>query len=52
MLPGAPLLLVERLARLDDGRPVDLEFLRLRGDRITLRGTARRPVPAARKEKP
>ena len=52
VLPGAPLLLVERLARLDDGRPVDLEVLRLRGDRSTLRGTARRPVPASRKEKP
>ena len=40
--PGSPLLLVERLTRLEDGRPVDLEYLRLRGDRITLRGTARR----------
>lgn len=43
--PGAPLLLVERLTRLEDGRPVDLEFLRLRGDRITLRGTTRRLPP-------
>jgi GntR family transcriptional regulator len=33
----APLLLLERLTHLDDGRPVDLEYIRLRGDRITLR---------------
>ena len=33
----ASLLLLERLAHLDDGRPVDLEYIRLRGDRITLR---------------
>ena len=43
--PGSPLLLVERLTKLEDGRPVDLEFLRLRGDRITLRGTTRRLPP-------
>ena len=43
--PGAPLLLVERLTRLEDGRPVDLEYLRLRGDRITFRGTAHRLPP-------
>jgi GntR family transcriptional regulator len=30
--------LVERLTRLADGRPVDLEFLYLRGDRISLHG--------------
>ena len=35
---GAALLLLERLAHLDDGRPVDLEYIRMRGDRITLRG--------------
>jgi GntR family transcriptional regulator len=34
---GASLLLLERLTHLDDGRPVDLEYIRLRGDRITLR---------------
>jgi GntR family transcriptional regulator len=39
---GAPLLMLERLTRLDDGRPVDLEFVRFRGDRITMRGTVRR----------
>ena len=39
---GAPLLMLERLTRLDDGRPVDLEFVRFRGDRITMRGNVRR----------
>ena len=33
---GSPLLFVERLAYTCDGRPVDLEFLRFRGDRISL----------------
>ncbi len=41
--PRAPLLMLERLTRLDDGRPVDLEFIRFRGDRMTMRGTVRRP---------
>ena len=41
---GGPLLAVERLTRLRDGRPVDLEYLHLRGDRITLRSTAVRPA--------
>jgi GntR family transcriptional regulator len=35
---GAPVLLLERLTHLADGRPVDLEYIRMRGDRITLRG--------------
>jgi GntR family transcriptional regulator len=35
---GAPLLMLERLTNLDDGRPVDLEYIRMRGDRITMRG--------------
>jgi GntR family transcriptional regulator len=35
---GAALLMVERLAHLSDGRPVDLEFIRFRGDRLTMRG--------------
>ena len=34
---GAPVLLLERLTHLEDGRPVDLEYIRMRGDRITLR---------------
>lgn len=36
------LLMIERLAHLDDGRPVDLEFIRFRGDRLSLSGTTRR----------
>jgi GntR family transcriptional regulator len=36
---GAPLLMLERLTSLGDGRPVDLEYIRLRGDRITMRGS-------------
>jgi GntR family transcriptional regulator len=39
---GSPLLMVERLTHLDDGRPVDLEFIRVRGDRMTMRGSALR----------
>jgi GntR family transcriptional regulator len=39
---GAPLLMLERLTHLDDGRPVDLEYIRMRGDRITLRGNLSR----------
>ena len=38
----SPLLLLERLTRLDDGRPVDLEYIRMRSDRLTLRGTLHR----------
>ena len=40
---GAALLLLERLTKLDDGRPVDLEYIRMRGDRITMRGNLIRP---------
>jgi GntR family transcriptional regulator len=40
--PRAALLMLERLTHLDDGRPVDLEFIRFRGDRLALRGTTRR----------
>ena len=39
---GASLLLLERLTHLDDGRPIDLEYIRMRGDRITLRGSLER----------
>ena len=35
---GAALLMLERLTSLDDGRPVDLEYIHLRSDRITMRG--------------
>ncbi|KRF14060.1 GntR family transcriptional regulator [Nocardioides sp. Soil797] len=50
---GSPLLMVERLTSLADGRPVDLEFIRFRGDRISMRGTTRRtsPVTADPKER-
>lgn len=37
---GAPLLLLQRLTRLDDQTPVDLEYIRMRGDRITLHSSA------------
>lgn len=36
---GAALLMLERLTSLDDGRPVDLEYIRMRGDRIRMRGS-------------
>ncbi|MGV9802403.1 GntR family transcriptional regulator [Mycobacterium sp. NPDC003449] len=39
---GAALLMAERLTSLDDGRPVDLEYIRMRGDRITMRGNLMR----------
>lgn len=35
---GAALLMLERLTSLADGTPVDLEYIRMRGDRITMRG--------------
>ncbi|MGW2628664.1 GntR family transcriptional regulator [Streptomyces chattanoogensis] len=51
---GGAVLAVERLTRLADGRPADLEFIHLRGDRLTLHATldrvrgagADRPRPA------
>jgi GntR family transcriptional regulator len=44
--PRAALLMVERLTHLADGRPVDLEYIRFRGDRLAMRGfVAREPVP-------
>jgi GntR family transcriptional regulator len=39
---GGALLMVERLTHLADGRPVDFEFIRFRGDRLTMRGRATR----------
>ncbi|BCJ33573.1 GntR family transcriptional regulator [Actinocatenispora thailandica] len=39
---GAPLFAIERFSRLADGRPVDLEYLRVRGDRTTLSATLHR----------
>jgi GntR family transcriptional regulator len=41
--------MVERLAHLADGRPVDLEYIRIRGDRLVLRGDLIRSVPKNRK---
>jgi GntR family transcriptional regulator len=38
----AALLMVERVSHLADGRPVDLEWIRFRGDRLTLRTRLRR----------
>ncbi|MTE12152.1 GntR family transcriptional regulator [Nocardia aurantiaca] len=43
MPEGGALLLLERLTKLEDGRPVDLEYIRMRGDRITMRGSLIRP---------
>nr|WP_090278820.1 GntR family transcriptional regulator [Mycolicibacterium komanii] len=42
---NAALLMLERLTSLDDGRPVDLEYIRMRGDRITMRGSLMRSNP-------
>ncbi|ORV63815.1 GntR family transcriptional regulator [Mycobacterium fragae] len=42
---GAALWMLERLTSLDDGRPVDLEYIRMRGDRITMRGSMIRSAP-------
>ncbi|BAX92201.1 GntR family transcriptional regulator [Mycobacterium shigaense] len=42
---GSALLMLERLTSLDDGRPVDLEYIRMRGDRITMRGNLLRAAP-------
>jgi GntR family transcriptional regulator len=50
--PGAPLLLVERLTRLADGRPVDLEYIRVRGDRVVLHGELSRDAPHDPPSKP
>jgi len=36
--PGAAVLMAERLTYLADGRPVDLDYIRIRGDRLVLRG--------------
>ncbi|MFB6641375.1 GntR family transcriptional regulator [Streptomyces chartreusis] len=41
---AAAVLMLERLTHLCDGRPVDLEFIRFRGDRIAMSGLLRRTV--------
>lgn len=43
--PGTPLLLVQRLTCLEDGRPVDFEFVRYRGDRLSLSARLSRRLP-------
>lgn len=45
--PGAPLLLLERLASLEGGRPIDFEFVRYRGDRLSLTTRLTRHHPEA-----
>jgi GntR family transcriptional regulator len=39
---GTAVLMLERLTHLADGRPVDLEFIRFRGDRIAMSGLLHR----------
>ncbi|MEU3302653.1 MULTISPECIES: GntR family transcriptional regulator [unclassified Streptomyces] len=39
---GTAVLMLERLTHLADGRPVDLEFIRFRGDRLTMSGLLHR----------
>ena len=41
----AALLMIERVSHLADGRPVDLEWIRFRGDRLTLRTQLLRADP-------
>ncbi len=41
---GAAVLMLERLTHLCDGRPVDLEFIRFRGDRISMSGRLHRSL--------
>ncbi|UAL65412.1 GntR family transcriptional regulator [Streptomyces angustmyceticus] len=41
---GTAVLMLERLTRLADGSPVDLEFIRFRGDRLTMRGLLHRTL--------
>ncbi|MFF5477452.1 GntR family transcriptional regulator [Streptomyces sp. NPDC012935] len=41
---GTAVLMLERLTHLCDGRPVDLEFIRFRGDRIAMSGLLRRSL--------
>lgn len=44
---GGALLMVERLTHFDDGTPVDLEYIRFRGDRLTMRASTHRAVTVA-----
>jgi GntR family transcriptional regulator len=49
---GSALLMVERLAHLEDGRPVDLEYIRFRGDRVRMNGLLSRPNLTSPGEEP
>ncbi|MFJ6700255.1 GntR family transcriptional regulator [Streptomyces sp. NPDC091272] len=48
---GGAVLAMERLTRLADGRPADLEFIHLRGDSLTLHATLDRASGAARESR-
>jgi GntR family transcriptional regulator len=41
---GAAVFAIERLTRLNDGRPVDAESMHIRADRLTLQATLLRRV--------
>jgi GntR family transcriptional regulator len=41
---GAALLMMERLSHFEDGSPVDLEYIRFRGDRLVMRAETHRPT--------
>lgn len=43
---GAAIFLIDRLTRLPDDTPVDVELLRVRADRMTLRATLYRGLPS------
>jgi GntR family transcriptional regulator len=43
---GGALLMVERLSHFEDGTPVDLEYIRFRGDRLMLRAATHRSADA------
>ncbi len=49
---GSPLLFFERLTYTDAGRPIDLEYVRYRGDRLSLSGTLDRAPGAHRRQLP
>ncbi|MGC5363323.1 GntR family transcriptional regulator [Streptomyces sp. DT24] len=44
---GSAVLMLERLTHLSDGRPVDLEFIRFRGDRISMSALLHRAAAPA-----
>ncbi|MEU6736629.1 GntR family transcriptional regulator [Streptomyces physcomitrii] len=49
---GAAVLMLERLTHLADGRPVDLEFIRFRGDRIAMSGLLHRTADTRSQTRP